>query len=99
MEGGVDWDPKEFTMIRVESEKKNARGETIAYDLMPLRYGTPRHNERFTQHDLWVSRAHPERPMEYLFINLPKIVKDEEAGRAGGHRPLVQFGRAPRAPE
>ena len=62
MEGGVDWDPKEFTMIRVESEKKNARGETIAYDLMPLRYGTPRHNEAFTHHDLWVSRSHPERP-------------------------------------
>jgi Cu2+-containing amine oxidase len=78
-EGGVDWDPKEFTMIRVESEKKNARGETIAYDLMPLRYGTPRHNERFTHHDLWVSRAHSERPLEYLFINLPSIVKDEES--------------------
>jgi Cu2+-containing amine oxidase len=78
MEGGVDWNPTEFTMIRVESEKKNARGETIAYDLMPLRYGTPRHNERFTHHDLWVSRAHSERPLEYLFINLPTIVKDEE---------------------
>jgi primary-amine oxidase len=78
MEGGVDWEPKEFTMIRVESEKKNARGETIAYDLMPLRSGTPRHNERFTQHDLWVSRSHSERPMEYLSINLPNAVKDEE---------------------
>ena len=65
-------------MIRVESEKKNARGETIAYDLMPLRYGTPRHNERFTHHDLWVSRSHSDRPLEYLFINLPNIVQDEE---------------------
>jgi Cu2+-containing amine oxidase len=78
VEGGVDWDPKEFSMIRVESEKKNARGETIAYDLMPLRYGTPRHNERFTHHDLWVSQAHTDRPLEYLFINLPNIVRDEE---------------------
>ena len=78
-EGGVDWDPKAFTMIRVESDKKNARGETIAYDLMPLRYGTPRHNERFTHHDLWVSRSHSDRPLEYLFINLPTIVKDEES--------------------
>ena len=78
MEGGVDWDPKEFTMIRVESEQKNARGEPIAYDLMPLRSGTPRHNEPFTHHDLWVSRSHPERPLEYLYINLPEIVKDEE---------------------
>jgi Copper amine oxidase, enzyme domain len=78
LEGGVDWDPKEFTMIRVECEKKNARNETIAYDLMPLRSGTPRHNEEFTRHDLWVSRSHPERPIELLFANLPNTVKDEE---------------------
>ncbi len=78
MEGGVDWDPKAFTMIRVESQKKNARGALIAYDLMPLRYGTPRHNEPFTHHDLWVSRSHSDRPMEYLFINLPEAVRDKE---------------------
>ena len=78
LEGGVDWDPKEFTMIRVQCEKQNARGELIGYDLMPLRYGTPRHNEEFTKHDLWVSRSHPERPLEYIFANLPNIVQDEE---------------------
>ncbi len=78
LEGGVDWVPSEFTMIRVESEKLNARGERIAYDLMPLRHGTPRHNEAFTRHDLWVSKSHPEKPMEFLFANLPNIVKDEE---------------------
>jgi hypothetical protein len=78
IEGGVDWDPKEFSMIRVQCEKQNARGETIGYDLMPLRYGTPRHNEEFTHHDLWVSQSHPERPMEFIFSNLPNIVKDEE---------------------
>ncbi len=79
LEGGVDWDPKEFTMVRVESEKLNPRGEPIAYDLMPLRYGTPRHNEAFTRHDIWVSRSHPEKPTEFLFANLPNIVRDEEA--------------------
>jgi hypothetical protein len=78
LEGGVDWVPSEFTMIRVESEKRNARGEKIAYDLMPLRHGTPRHNEAFTRHDLWVSKSHPEKPMEFLFANLPNIVKNEE---------------------
>ena len=78
LEGGVDWDPKEFTMIRVESEKENARRAHVAYDLMPVRQGTPRHNEEFTRHDLWVSRSHPERPAEFLFANLPNIVKDEE---------------------
>jgi hypothetical protein len=78
MEGAIDWVPTEFTMIRVESDKKNARGETIAYDLMPLRYGSPRHNEAFTRHDLWVSRAHPDRPLEFIFDNLPNIIKDKE---------------------
>jgi Cu2+-containing amine oxidase len=65
-------------MIRVESDKRNQRGERIAYDLMPLRHGTPRHNEEFTRHDLWVSRSHPEKPTEFIFANLPNIVKDEE---------------------
>jgi hypothetical protein len=78
LEGGVDWKPNEFTMIRVESEKQNARGERIAYDLMPMRSGTPRHKEDFTRHDLWVSRSHPERAIEYLSVNLSNIVKDEE---------------------
>ena len=78
LEGGVDWDPKEFTMIRVQCDKQNARGEQIGYDLMPLRYGTPRHNEQFTKHDLWVTRSHPERPMEFIFANLPNIIKDDE---------------------
>jgi Cu2+-containing amine oxidase len=78
LEGGVDWDPKEFTMIRVQCQKQNARGEPISYDLMPLRYGTPRHNEQFTHHDLWVTQSHPDRPMEFIFANLPNIVKDEE---------------------
>jgi primary-amine oxidase len=78
IEGGVDWDHKEFTMIRVQCEKKNARGELIGYDLMPLRYGSPRHNEEFTRHDLWVTRSHPERPMDFIFANLPNLIKDEE---------------------
>ncbi len=99
MEGGVDWDPKEFTMIRVESEKKNARGETIAYDLMPLRYGTPRHNER----------VHPPRPLgqpvssrSAAGVPVHQLAEHRQGRgdhRAGRHRPLVQLGRAPRAAE
>jgi primary-amine oxidase len=79
LEGGIDWDPKEFTMVRVASDKKNARGNTISYDLMPIRMGSTRHNEEFTRHDFWVSRSHPTRPLEFLFSNLPNIVKDEES--------------------
>jgi hypothetical protein len=107
-EGGVDWDPKEFTMICVECEKRNARNENIAYDLMPLRYGTPRHNEEFTRHDLWVSKSHPERPMEFLFANLPNIVQDEElveqtdivlwCNSAVHHEPRNEDGKPDSAP-
>jgi primary-amine oxidase len=108
LEGGVDWDPKEFTMIRVESEKTNARGERIGYDLMPLRSGTPRHHEEFTRHDLWVSRSHPERPMEFIFANLPNIVSDEEVieqtdivlwcNSAAHHEPRHEDGKPGSAP-
>ena len=77
-EGGIDWNPKEFTMLRVASDKKNARGNIISYDLMPIRMGSARHNEEFTRHDFWVSQSHPTRPLEFIFANLPNIVKDEE---------------------
>ncbi|QEH33603.1 Primary amine oxidase precursor [Aquisphaera giovannonii] len=77
-EGGIDWDPREFTMVRIASDRKNGRGDTIAYDLHPLRMGSSRHKEEFTRHDFWVTRAHPERPLENIFSNLPNMVKDEE---------------------
>ncbi|MFO0892723.1 MAG: hypothetical protein U0790_26720 [Isosphaeraceae bacterium] len=77
-EGGLDWNPKEFTMIRVASSRKNANGKTIAYDFMPVRMGSSRHAEEFSKHDFWVTQSHPERPLEYIFSNLPAIVKEEE---------------------
>ena len=97
LEGGIDWDPKEFTMIRVASDKKNARGNIISYDLMPIRMGSARHNEEFTRHDLWVSQSHPTRPLEFIFANLPNIVKDEEVVEADGHRALGHVVVASRA--
>jgi primary-amine oxidase len=79
VEGGIEWDPKQFTMIRIESEKLNANGKKISYDLMPIRQGSARHKEAFTHSDLWVTRSHPERPLEMLFANLPAIVRDAES--------------------
>jgi len=78
VEGGVDWEAKEFTMVRVESEMLNANGKKVAYDLMPMRQGSARHKEAFTHHDLYVSRSHPERPAEMLFANVPAVVRDQE---------------------
>lgn len=78
VEGGIDWEPREFTMLRVESARTNANGKKMAYDLMPLRMGSSRHKEAFTRHDLWVTRSHPDRPTEMLYANLPEIVRDAE---------------------
>jgi hypothetical protein len=78
LEGGIEWDPKKFTMLRVQSEKLNANGKKIAYDLMPMRQGSARHKEPFTHFDLWVTKSHPERPLEMLFANLPAIIRDRE---------------------
>jgi Cu2+-containing amine oxidase len=62
-EGGADWDPAKFTMLRViNTQKKNVRGEYYAYDLVPARAGNSRHfgeREDCTQHDFWVTKANP----------------------------------------
>ena len=65
---------------------------------MPLRQGTSRHKEAFTQHDLWVTRSHPERPMEMLFANLPAIVRDKEPVEQADIVLWVHLLLAPRAP-
>jgi primary-amine oxidase len=80
-EGYVDWDPVKFTMVRVINEKrKNARGEPIGYDLMPMRMGNSRHfgskDEECTQHDFWVTR---NRPGEMNYRQLPKYVAGHES--------------------
>ena len=74
-EGGVDWNAEEFTRLRVESKLKNALGNLIAYELVPLRPGTPRHfgsDEEFTAHDFWVT---PFKVDELYYVYLPKYVQ------------------------
>jgi primary-amine oxidase len=78
-EGGQDWDPSKFTMVRVvNTQKKNARGENFAYDLMVQRMGNSRHfgkDEECTQHDFWVTRA---RNDEIKYKDLPKYCNGED---------------------
>jgi hypothetical protein len=58
VEGFVDWNDKEFTHPNIMSTAiQNARGHNISYDLMPMRSGTARHKEDYTQHDFWVTTA------------------------------------------
>jgi primary-amine oxidase len=65
IEGYADWNPEEFTTLRIKNEAfKNAIGSPLSYDLIPHRSGSARHygpqlpeklpDESFTHHDFWV---------------------------------------------
>jgi Cu2+-containing amine oxidase len=78
-EGFADWDPLKFTMVRiVNTEKKNIRGENIAYDVVPMRHGTARHfgqREECAQHDFWITKANPK---ELEYRDVPKYANGED---------------------
>jgi primary-amine oxidase len=75
VEGSLDWVDKEFTHLRILSNRKNAHGHAMGYELLPLiRPGTPRHfypNEEFSRHDFWVT---PYRWDEQYYKQLPNFV-------------------------
>src|SRR5262249_34147878 len=75
----ADFDSAKFTSLRVVNElRRNKKGDSWAYDLMPMRMGNGRHfgpKEECTQHDFWVTRANPK---EINYTNLPKYVADGE---------------------
>ncbi len=55
-ETGLEWKAEEFTTLHVhDSALKNAHGQASMYHLMPLRWGTPRHQEGFSKSDFWVT--------------------------------------------
>ena len=93
VEGGVDWDPKEFTMIRVESreEERPRRDDRLRPDAAALRHAAAQR------------RVHPPRPVGQPVasraaarIPLRQPAQHRQGrgvGRADRHRALVQLGR------
>jgi primary-amine oxidase len=56
-EAGLEWNPSEFTSLHIQDATlKNANGNSSVYQLMPLLFGKPRHQESFTKYDFWVTR-------------------------------------------
>jgi primary-amine oxidase len=56
-ETGLAWNPREFTALAIhDATLKNGNGKPAGYFLMPLLFGTPRHQEAFTKYDFWVTR-------------------------------------------
>lgn len=77
LEGAADWEAEHFTQVRIlDTEKTNSHGRNIAYDLIPLRYGTSRHTESFLNHDFWVTRSHDHELFHQL---LPQYIGDGES--------------------
>jgi Cu2+-containing amine oxidase len=57
VEAGLDWRPMQFNTLKIkDSTLTNGLGHQTNYELVPLRTGTSRHSEAFTQHD-----GHPFR--------------------------------------
>jgi Cu2+-containing amine oxidase len=51
------WNPLAFTSLGIhDSTLKNSQMHASGYDLMPLRTGTPRHQEDYTKSDFWITR-------------------------------------------
>lgn len=76
VESGVDWNADQFTALHVmDSALKNAHGQSSMFHLMPLRWGKPRHQEDFAQHDFWVTRY---RGSEIWAKDLPAYIANTE---------------------
>jgi primary-amine oxidase len=74
LEGGMEWNPREFSHLRVVANGlNNKHGHPVGYDLLPyIRSGTPRHfgkAEEFTRYDFWVT---PFDMKEQYYVQLPK---------------------------
>lgn len=101
IEGFADWNPHEFTTLRIVNSKiKNraGKGKPLSYDVVPLRTGIARHHgsdkdsnvdsEEFSRHDYWVT-PHVEgkgKRAETDYTELPRYVKD---GRSIKGRDIV----------
>lgn len=64
-EARIKWNTEEFTRLLILGEGKNAHQppNQIGYELVPMGYGSARYfapSEKFTLHDLWVTRAKPD---------------------------------------
>lgn len=75
-EAGQDWEPHAFNTLDImDANLKNGHGHQTMYRLMPMPTGLSRHQEAFTQHDLWVTLYDPS---EMSAKNLPAYVANQQ---------------------
>lgn len=74
-ETSLAWTPTEYTTVEVtDATLRNINGRLTGYKLVPLRFGTARHREAFTQGDFWITRYNPT---ELLAADLPSYLNGE----------------------
>jgi primary-amine oxidase len=77
VEGSRVWTPQNFNTLEIfDSALQNDRGRATSYELVPMRSGTARHSEPFTQRDFWVTRYNPA---EILAVNLPTYIQNQQS--------------------
>jgi hypothetical protein len=81
-EGGIKWNPDEFTRLIIENKgvgNKHVPTKRIGYDLLSVRHGNMRlygAGEEFTQNDFWVTRVNPNKA-ELRYRDVPSYVNGE----------------------
>jgi len=58
-EAGIAWDPLNFSELAIHDQNlisSPLAPSNLSYHLIPLRYGTARHQEEFTRNDFWVTK-------------------------------------------
>jgi Cu2+-containing amine oxidase len=76
-EGSRFWRPQNFNTLEIfDRTLLNGNGRHTAYELVPMRSGTARHNEPYTKADFWVTRYNPA---EILAVNLPTYISDQQS--------------------
>lgn len=75
-ETGLIWNPLAFTTLEIhDANLRNSRGSPSSDHLMPLPWGTSRHQEAFTKNDLWVTRY---KSSEMFAKDLPSYISPPE---------------------
>jgi hypothetical protein len=76
-EGSRFWKPQNFnTLLIFDKTLKNGNDRETYYELVPMRSGTARHSEAYTQKDFWVTRYNPQQ--SFLAGNLPNYIADRQ---------------------
>ncbi len=85
IEGSRVWNPEQFNTLEIRDARLRAgpQAPLTSYELMPLRSGTARHSEPFTQADFWVTRYDPA---QIRAVKLPSYIL---AGQSTINKDLV----------